>query len=242
MANDLKRLGLIIPSVNVVIEQDLRRFLPAGTAAHVTRVRLTGTTAAELARVLDDVPAAAALLADAGVDAVGLACTGASMMGGPGSERALSETIRSASGVPATNTVEALLDAFHALGIRRVGLFSPFDDRFNAAEAGMLERAGIEVVKTVGLGMTDPRRCADIPPESIAAQAAAADTARADAVFLSCANLRGFEATAPLEQVLCKPVLTSNQVMLWAMLRLARAGCSLAEGGRLFDMPMRAAA
>ena len=58
-------------------------------------------------------------------------------------------------------------------------------------------------------------------------------------MFLSCANLRGFEAAAPLERVLRKPVLTSNQVMLWAMLRLARAGCGLAEGGRLFDASLR---
>lgn len=235
----MKRLGLIIPSVNVVIEQDLRRFLPARTSAHVTRVRLTGTSKAELARVLDDVPAAAALLADAGVDAIGLACTGASMVGGAGSEHALSATITAASGVPATNTAEALQDAFHVLGMRRVVLFSPFDDHFNASEADMLEGAGIEVVKTVGLGMTDARRCAQLSPESIAAQAAATDAREADGVFLSCANLRGFEAVTLLERVLHKPVVSSNQVVLWAMLRLAKVRCGVVEGGSLFGVPFR---
>ncbi len=239
MDNDLKRLGLIIPSVNVVIEHDLKWFLPAWVTAHVTRVRLTGTSAPELSRVLDDVPAAASMLADAGVDAIGLACTGASMMGGAGSERALSEKIAAAIGLPATNTTEALLDAFRALGIRRVALFSPFDDCFNAVEAAMLESAGIQVVKTVGLGITNPRLCAGIPPESVVSQAAAADCPEADGVFLSCANLRGFEAAAPLERALQKPVVTSNQAVLWAMLRLAGARCGTAFGGTLFDAALQ---
>lgn len=239
MHSGMKRLGLIIPSVNVVIEHDIRWFLPTWTTAHVTRVRLTGTSAAELSRVLDEVPAAASMLADAGVDAIGLACTGASMMGGAGSERALSERITAATAIPATNTTEALLDAFRVLGLCRVALFSPFDDRFNAAEAAMLEASGIQVVKTVGLGMTNPRLCAGISPENVASQAVAADCREADGVFLSCANLRGFEAAAPLERALEKPVVTSNQVVLWAMLRLAGAEIRPALGGTLFDAALR---
>lgn len=235
MREDPKHLGLIVPSVNTVIEQDLRQFLPAWVSAHVTRIRLTGTSADELARVLDDVPAAAALLADAGVDAVGFACTGASMMGGVGGERALSQQIQSWVGLPATNTVEALLEAFRALGIRKIGLFSPFDDRFNAHEAAMLEAAGIGVVSTVGLAMTDPRRCAQLTPGAIAEQALAADHPDADAVFLSCANLRGLEAVTALEQALRKPVITSNQAVLWAMLRLVGTTHGVTGGGRLFD-------
>ena len=236
MATSMKRLGLIIPSVNVVIEHDLRRFLPDGVSAHITRVRLTGTSQAELARVLEDVPGAAGLLADAGMDAIGLACTGASMMGGPGGERVLSTSLAAACGVPATNTVEALLDAFAALGLRRIALFSPFDDRFNATEAAMLAAAGLDVVDTVGLGLADPRQVCELSPEDIVAQATAADCRQADGLFLSCANLRGFEAVASLEPMLGKPVVTSNQAVLWAMLRLAGASLAPIGAGQLFHL------
>ena len=236
MSAALKRLGLVIPSVNVVIEDDLRRFLPAGIGAHVARVRLTGTSPEELARVLDDLPAAASLLADSGLDAIGLACTGASMTGEAGSESALSERIAAVTGRPATNTVEALFEALRALDGRRVLLFSPFDDRFNAAEAMMLERGGFRVARTIGLGIADPRRCAALTPDEIVASAVAGAPPDADVVFLSCANIRGFEAAAPLEAALGRPVVTSNQVVLWAMLRLIGSGRGVRSGGRLFSV------
>jgi len=231
----LKRIGLIIPSVNTVLEHDLRLFLPDRARAHVTRIRLVGTTREQLLRALEAVPGAAQLLGDAGVDAVGLACTGASMLGGAGGERALSAQIAAAAGVPATNTVEALLDAFDVLRVRRIGLFSPFDDRFNAEEAAILEAAGVAVVRTVGLSIADPRRCADIPPGTIADRARAADHPEAEALFLSCANLRGLEAAEILEQAAGKPVVTSNGAMLWAMLRLARIDGRIGGAGCLFD-------
>ncbi len=242
MSTNAKRIGLIVPSVNVVLEQDLRQFLPTQVSAHVTRIRLTGTSQADLTQALDAVPGAASMLADAGMDAIGLACTGASMLGGPGGERALSAEIQAAVGVPATNTTEALLDAFRSLEVRRVALFSPFDDRFNQAEAAMLEAAGLEVVRTVGLGIANPQLCADIMPDDIVTQAVAADDPQADAVFLSCANLRGFAAVAALEKRLGKPVVASNQAIVWAMLRLAGIPAELPSGGRLFTSKLREAA
>ncbi len=231
----MKHIGLIIPSVNTVLENDLRLFLPEEARAHVTRIRLTGTTREQLARALDAVPDAASLLADAGVDAIGLACTGASMLGGAGGERALSGRISVATGVPATNTMEALLDAFAAMRVHRIALFSPFDDRFNVEEAAMLEVAGVRVVRTVGLAIANPRRCADVSPEEIAAQARAADHPDAEAIFLSCANLRALEAAAAMEDAIGKPVITSNGAVLWAMLRLAQVESGVAAAGRLFD-------
>ena len=231
----MMHIGLIIPSVNTVLESDLRLFLPEQAMAHITRIRLTGTTRDELSRALDAVPDAASLLCDAGVAAIGLACTGASMLGGPGGERALSERIGNATGLPATNTVEALLEAFAALRIRRIGLFSPFDDRFNAQEVAMLEEAGIGVVRTVGLSIADPRRCADIEPGTFVDEAHEADHPDVDALFLSCANLRAMEAAGYLEARIGKPVITSNGAVLWAMLRIARIPGRVASVGRLFD-------
>ncbi len=99
-----------------------------------------------------------------------------------------------------------------------------------------MEAAGIGVVHTVGLAIADPRRCADLSPEHIVAQALTADHPDADAVFLSCANLRGLEAAARLESALGKPVATSNQAVLWAMLRLVGIENGVPGGGRLFQL------
>jgi maleate isomerase len=44
------------------------------------------------------------------------------------------------------------------------------------------------------------------------------DTAQAQAVFISCTNLPTYDAIAPLEAELGKPVLTANQVTMWSAL------------------------
>lgn len=51
--------------------------------------------------------------------------------------------------------------------------------------------------------------------------AIAADRPEADVVFLSCTNLRTFGALAEMEEELKKPVLSANQVTVWAPLRAA---------------------
>jgi maleate isomerase len=227
------RLGVIVPSVNVVIEDDLRRWTPPDVGFHVARVSLNTSSEEALRRVADQAPEAAARLRDAGVGAVALACTGAAMMGS-GGRGGILERIAVAAGVPATTTTAALLDAFAALAVRRVALCSPFEDWFNEKEAAFLEQAGMTVVRMAGLGIRDPRDCAVIPPDELVRLGRSIDSDEVEAVFLSCANVRGFEAVAPLEDAIGKPVVTSNQVVLWALLRLAGASARPTGAGRLF--------
>ncbi|TQI65349.1 maleate isomerase [Bosea sp. AK1] len=227
------RVGLIIPSVNVVIEHDLRLFLPEEVRAHVTRIPLTSTSTSALQAALSAAPAAARLLADAGVSAVALACTGASMIAGEGGLTA-AERLTQETSLPAIDTMGALFAAFSEVGARRIALVSPFGEAFNAAEAAVLNAGGVDVVAMAGFGMANPALCPDVDPEVIVERAAAIDNDRADAVFLSCANLRALEAVAPLEARLGKPVITSNQAVLWALLRLCSSTAVPKDGGRLF--------
>jgi maleate isomerase len=232
----VKRVGIILPSVNTVLEDDLRRFLPRTIGAHVARVRLLTTAREDLLRVVEETPKAAALLGDAGVDAIAFACTGGSLIGGAGSSETIVRRITEATDTPATTTTLALFAAFQALGIRTLALCSPFDDSFNDAEAAFLTDAGFPVVSKAGLGINDPRLCADVTQDQIADLAATACIAQADAIFLSCANVRGFDAVEMLERRFSKPVVTSNQVVLWALLGLASVPTRITGGGRLFNV------
>ena len=55
----------------------------------------------------------------------------------------------------------------------------------------------------------------------------------ADGIFISCGNLRTFEAIEPLEKEFGIPVVTSNQAGLWQALRVAQIDDQLANLGRL---------
>jgi maleate isomerase len=72
-----------------------------------------------------------------------------------------------------------------------------------------------------------------VPYEGVAQLVLEADRPDAEAVFVSCTNLPTYDLIAPLEADLGKPVLTANQVTMWASLReLDQPACG--AGQRLF--------
>jgi maleate isomerase len=232
-----KRLGLIIPSLNVVVEDDARRMLPADVGYHITRLRLRKTdgkvTQAALLEAGADAVAQAGLLADAGVDAVGFNCTGASVADGPPSARRLRDQVQEAARAPASTTILAVVRALRHRRVRKLVHVCPFTAEFGADEAAFLRAEGLEVVVSRGLNFTDARLAARLTPAEICDIALGTDSPDADGLFLSCANVRAWEAVAELERRLGKPAITSNQAMFWDLLDLVgHAGAEALIGGK----------
>ena len=233
------RIGMIVPSLNTIAEDDCRRFAPAEVGYHVHRVRLRKrdgkVTMDGLLQSWLEAEDEAGLLADLRPSAVLFNCTGASVAHGPSGDALLAERMTQTLGIPSTNTMVAIKQALRALGVRSLVHVSPFADEFSEIERVSLANAGFTVLRSVGLGHTDARVAAQMSPEQMAEIAMANDMPTADALLLSCANVRAFEAAADLEARLGKPVITSNQAALWAVLRLAGWTGVVAGGGRLFE-------
>jgi len=123
------RVGLIIPSSNRMVEQEMARFFPPGVALHVARLRMTGPHHVPLAQLLPRVEEATRTLVDAACDVVAFHCTATSMEEGmDGEERVLAAVTR--AGAPrATTTATAIRRAFAALGARRIVLVTPYSAR-----------------------------------------------------------------------------------------------------------------
>jgi len=83
-----------------------------------------------------------------------------------------------------------------------------------------------------GLGLSGSA-IREVAPERVVELARATDSADAQALFISCTDLRALETIEHLEAVLGKPVLTSNQVTVWAVLRALRRPISVPGFGRL---------
>jgi maleate isomerase len=219
-----RRVGLVIPSLNVVVEDDLRRELPSNVGFHIGRVRLARSggrvTPAALLDAGRDAVAQSTLLADAGVDVIAFNCTGASLADGPAGADRLRAEIAAATGTPATTTILAVVRALRAGGLRRIVHICPFTPEFSTDEAAFLRAAGFEIVASSGLNFTDARVAARLSPDEIADIAARLDDPAADGLFLACANVRAMEATAGLQRRLGKPVVTSNQAVIWDVLEL----------------------
>lgn len=58
----------------------------------------------------------------------------------------------------------------------------------------------------------------------------------ADGIFISCTDFRSIEILQALENDIGKPVVSSNQALMWKMLQLARVHESIEDFGRLLSI------
>jgi maleate isomerase len=88
------------------------------------------------------------------------------------------------------------------------------------------------VPSTRGLGLSG-KAIREVMPDKVARLIRDADTADSEAIFVSCTDFRALEVVDSLERELRKPILTSNQVTLWGVLRALGRTTSVPGYGRL---------
>ena len=233
----LTKVGLILPSVNCIIEPEFYAVAPRGVSFHSTRVLLTETTPEALIRMEEDLDQAARLIETINPHAVVYACTSGSFVKGLGWDRLIVDKLQSIAGCPAITTSTAMVEALRALGIRKVALATPYLDVVNEREVEFLQKSGFEVVRCRGLGLSG-RTIREQPPEKVYELAKSVDVSEADGLFISCTDFRAIEVIDLLETELRKPVLSSNQVTLWALLKILNRPDLVKGYGRLLaEMP-----
>lgn len=237
MTSSAPRLGLIALQSDETIEQDMRRLIPVDVEFMVSRVPSDEEVSAEtLAAMEAHLQSAAALFPrGASFDAVGYGCTSGTAQIGV---EQVSAQIRAAVGAEqVTQPLSSLVAACRALGVARLALLSPYIASVSGRLQDTLSDYGIVTPVFGSFEVPTEATVARIAPTSI--EAAAIDLmkgAEVDALFISCTNLRTLDVIGPLETRLGKPVLSSNQVLAWHMLRVAGAKAAPHAPGRLFDV------
>jgi len=231
------RIGLIIPSVNRMTEPQFNRFAPPGLGIHVARGRVAGGPPRTVAELTDEIAHAAGTLADAKPDLIVFHCTHTSMKEGADGEARIINLIRKTTGIEAVSTSSLVNEALRALKVKNVLVLSPYQT--NADIIAYLAAAGFTVVKDVALACPSPAAFEAITPQRWYELALENDGPEIDGVFLSCTNTTQIDAVAIIERALRKPVVNSNQAVLWGCLtRLKQAfgdDWSIPELGRLLD-------
>ena len=219
------RIGAIVPVSNTNFEPDMVMLRPAGVSLHFMRAGgydLDAVPDSDQMRKFADAslePTLAALAA-AQPDVVLYGCTSATLSHGPQYDTAFQARIAALAGVPAITAAGALVEALVDLGVRRVGFCSPYTEQLNREAADYLNAAGFDVVHTtyVGTDLGNYGQGALIPDE-VFALGRRADHADAEAVVLSCTDMRAVEIIDRLEDALGKPVVTSNQATMHAAIK-----------------------
>ena len=233
-----QRIGLLVPSSNSTQEPEFIASLPAAVSLHVTRLSLASVDPDSTLKIVAELEKEAKKLADADVDVIVLAATAPSTRMGKGYDAQLIKRIEDATGKPATTAATAMLEAFAALDVHRVALAAPWAAQTNTVVAAFLQAHGIEVVSQEAMEVTRNNDIGRLAPQTAFDLGAKADRKDADAVFLACGNWWTGSIVEPLEAKLGKPVLTTNNMAIWAVLRMIGGHASVPGFGRLLrEMP-----
>ena len=212
------RVGMILPNRNVVAEADAQAMLPTGVSIHTTRLKLHGTTTADIKEMSDGAESAAMLLSAAPIGIIVFHCTAVSTSD-PAMGDQLVARIEKAANKKAIATSQGLVAALNALRAKRIVMLTPYPQAVNDAEVRFLNHFGFDVLHEIGLNLPSTVSTASVTPEQWFEKALAMKRTDADAYFLSCTNIRVLSIIDELEHRLEAPVITSNQAMLWHCLR-----------------------
>lgn len=234
------RLGMLTPSSNTVLEPvcaSMLHDLPTVTA-HFGRFRVTRISLADNAlQQFSDQPMleAAGLLADSRVDVI---CWNGTSAGWLGLERdrALCASITALTGIAATSSVLALVDALRLAGITRVGLVTPYVEDVQRRIVETLGGNGIVCVEERHLDIVDNFSFGEVPDDTITTMVREVSLGRPQAVVALCTNLRAAPLVDTLERELGLLILDSVATAMWGALRLAGVEPARVRGwGRLFQ-------
>ena len=141
-------VGMLTPQANTTVEPEFNLLWPPGVAMINARLMSDkATIAARLVDYFDNYAASLAQFANAPVNVVTAACTGASYLAGRAREAEVVAEITEQKGVPFVTAALAVVDALNALTARRIGLVSPYPDDLNRASVAYWQSNGFEVAE-----------------------------------------------------------------------------------------------
>jgi maleate isomerase len=240
------RIGVLTPHAAIGPEEEFRAMAPGSVVARVVRVSddaadggarseppttPRGLRALAAAPLLDN---AARLLATDEVHVVGYASTTSAYVIGVEDETALVSRLAAQLEVPVAATCASAVLALRALGVERVALVGApwFEPQLNELGGAYFRSQGFDVVSSASADLPHDRR--RIEPASVFAWTSRHVPDDAGGVFIGGNGFRAARAIEPLETALGRPVLTSNQVLLWNLLALVGGRVEISGYGRLF--------
>jgi maleate isomerase len=228
------KIGFVLIPNEQTIEADMMRVAPDGVGVYFSRATMPHEISTNALSKLGDSLAETAgrILPDDKLDVVCFACTSGSVA--VGEARAVAELKKGAPGAEATTLLTGVKEALRRFAARRLVVGTPYVDELNTNVARNLVDSGFEIADFQGLGLNYDHEMIRVSPDYLIEFAQAIDRPDADALLLSCGALRSLDVVDEIERKLGKPVIGSNQAMIWECLRLAGVEDRIEGYGRLF--------
>src|SRR5258705_6970514 len=207
------------------------RFLRASYQASVGRLMSNGGSFSPSRD--EDVDYQSRLLGTARVEMVILAQTSASLVA-EDYDDVVTKRMSAGAGVVAITSAQAVGRAVRALGARRVAIVSPYSEAVNERAARYFKtKHGLESIALEGFGATDAYAIGKLGPQNAREAFARIDRPEIEVFGVPGGNFPTMPSVAAWEREFKKPVVTTNQASIWAMLRAFNSADRLPAFGRL---------
>lgn len=215
-----EKLGFLIVSNSDRVKEDMLLMRPPQINIECTQIFSDDMLTIEKMRTVMKShlkEGASSILKNGPLSFITFACTLGSIA--IGEDVVISEISKGAPGIPATTAVTAVVNALQTLKAKNLLVIAPYPDDMGSLMQKYLSSKGFNIIKYHGLQIKDDRLIGKVEPSFICDLATQNYTKEIDTIFISCTSMPAIKAIQSIEDKLGIPVVTTNQAMLWNMLR-----------------------
>ena len=238
-------MGVLTPQANTTVEPELWALLPAHWS--MLNARLTSDEETIEKRLMDYTTkfnATAGQFANAPIDVLTAACTGASYLIGQDAEAALVEDVQTTHDLPFLTAALASVSALRVMGAKKIALLTPYPESLNEKSTPYWESFGFEVVAKTG---PDPESSAFHPIYAmtgsgvLSAYRQLSAESGADAVLMLGTGMATLHPIIAGHAEGLMPAVSCNLALVWAAVQkkawneVSEAGLSDWVSGKLWQ-------
>jgi len=137
---------------------------------------------------------------------------------GPGSEEVLTARLRKATSLSVTTEFSSAAEACSTVGMKRVGIISPYKEELNGLIKSYFQAKGFQVPVIRGLGIERNIDIGNLPEDASfnLTLTAFREGPEVDGYYITCSRWRTASSIAALEKATGKSVVTSVQATIWS--------------------------
>jgi len=229
------RIGLITLASDFRIEKDFNNLIYGKDIdLFCNRIKcynpLTNETLKKMADDITDVTKQ--ILPDQKLDCVAYGCTSGSIAAGYDS---IFEKVNKAKPNTKVSTpITAAIKGMKKLGIKNLSIFTPYTSEINDSVADFFNKENFKINDMNYFDIASDLDIGKVDSNHLFSVLKKIDLSKSDALFVSCTALPVLSLINDLEKELNKPVISSNQALIWDCLELINSNNNIEGFGRLF--------
>ena len=233
--NSNPRIGLIALASDFTIEKDFINVIQdKDIDFFVNRIEcynpLTSENLIKMSQKVTEVTKD--ILPDEKIDCVVYGCTSGTIAAG---YSAIEQKIKLAKPeTKVTTPSTAAIKALKKLNIKKLSIFTPYSKKLNDEVVDYFKQESLEVISNSYFDIESDIDIGKVDQNYLYEVLAKIDLKYADALFVSCTALPVLSIIDKLEKKLNKPVLSSNQALIWDTLENIGKNNSIQGFGKLF--------